>query len=86
MKIKEEERQDKYGEYPACWVKSADLTRLQEWLFNNFNGYKFAVVFDCMKDEYEEAKEMPVYFLDCVSKELIAYAGKDAIKRELEEL
>jgi len=83
MKISEKETMDRYGVYPCCWVSGKDATpqNLHEWLFNHYQGYKFMVMFDCTKDEFEEPdKETPVYFLDTVLEEILEYAGVDKIK------
>ena len=68
MKIIEEEREDRYGNYPI-WIKGSDATpqKIHEELFNRFGGqgYKFAIIFDVSKDEWEDPeKETPIYFMD----------------------
>ncbi len=90
MKIIEEEREDRYGNYPI-WVKGSDATpqKIQEELFRRYGGqgYKFAIVFDVSKDEWEEPeKETPVYFLDEILDELIVYCGAEKIRRILDEM
>ena len=90
MRVNREERPDRYGEYPRCWVsgKDANPQNIHEWLYrNDGQGFKFAIVFDCMPDEWEEQnKETPVYFLDGLLREMIEYVGVGAVKRELERM
>ena len=90
MKIIEEEREDRYGNYPI-WVKGSDAIpqKIQEELFRRYGGqgYKFAIVFDVSKDEWEEPeKETPVYFLDEILDELTVYCGAEKIRRILDEM
>lgn len=86
MKIDDKERETRQGEYPAAWVlKSADFRKLQDYLFSTGQGYKFAIIFDCTKDEYEELEEVPVYYLDTVFEELIDYCGVERAERLLAE-
>ena len=86
MKINESDKPDRYGTYPCCRISGRDATpqKMQEWLYYRYQGYKFAIVFDCTKDEFEEPeKETPVYFLDTVLDELLEYAGVESIKEWL---
>ncbi len=86
MKINENEKTDRFGVYPCCWVSGKDACpqNIQEWLYAHFQGYKFAIVFDCTKDEYEEVREVPVYFLDTMLKETVDYIGTEEVKQRLE--
>lgn len=86
MKVKQNEKQDRFGIYPCCWVSGKDAApqKLQQWLYYHFQGYKFAVVFDCTKDEFEEPdKETPIYFLDTIFDEFLEYVGEDDVKEWL---
>ncbi|MCM1236385.1 MAG: hypothetical protein NC489_40410 [Ruminococcus flavefaciens] len=88
MKVNEKEKPDRFGIYPCCWVSGRDATpqKLQEWLFYHFQGYKFAIILDCTKDEYEiPAKETPIYFLDTLLEEFLEYAGLDAVKEWIKQ-
>lgn len=82
MKIREGgDEPDIFGEYPAAWVEKAkNLQEIWDWLFKNYNGSKFAIIFDATKDEYQELTATPVYFLDCVFNELLEYMGIDKAK------
>lgn len=83
MKARESDEQDRFGEYPCCWIsgKDANPQNIYEWLHRNYQGYKFAILFDCTKDEFEEPeKETPVYFLDTFFDEVLAYIGIDKVK------
>ncbi len=87
--IVEEEKEDCYGRYPVCRVsgKDKDIGNLYKWLFNNYQGYKFAVMIDCTKDEYEDPEESePVYFLDTVVEEVIDYCGIDTVQKKIDEM
>lgn len=49
-------------------------------------GYKFAMVFDESKDEYEEPpKETELYFLDDLLEEVVEYMGADKVRKLLDE-
>lgn len=90
MKIDDSERKDRYGRYPI-WIKGKDANpqKIQEALYSRYcgQGYKFAIIFDCSKDEYEEPEvETPVYFLDDILNEVIHYCGVEAVKKELERM
>lgn len=88
MKVNETEKPDRYGEYPCCRVsgKDANPQNIHEWLYRNYDGYKFAIIFDCTKDEWEELdKETPVYFLDAILDEVINYCGADAVRKRLDK-
>ncbi len=89
MKVNESEKEDRFGIYPCCRVSSKDAIpqNIHEWLYRHHEGFKFAIVFDCTKDEWEESdKETPVYFLDSILDEVISYCGVDAVRKRLEEL
>lgn len=88
VKIDDSERKDRYR-YPI-WIKGKDANpqKIQEALYSKYGGqgYKFAIIFDCSKDEYEETEvETPVYFLDDILNEVIHYCGVEEVKKELEE-
>lgn len=88
MKVNETEKPDRYGTYPCCRVsgKDANPQNIHEWLYRNYEGYKFAIIFDCTKDEWEEPdKETPVYFLDTILDEVISYCGVDEVRKRLEK-
>lgn len=90
VKIDDSEKKDRYGRYPI-WIKGKDANpqKIQEALYSRYGGqgYKFAIIFDCSKDEYEEPEvETPVYFLDDILDEVINYCGVEAVKKELERM
>ena len=91
MKICEDEKADRFGIYPALRIKGKDANpqKIYEELWGKYGGqgYKFAIVFDCSKDEWEDPeKETPVYFLDTILDEIISYCGLEEIRRRLDEL
>lgn len=90
MKVFEDEKTDRFGNYPI-WIsgKDANPQKIYEELYSRYGGqgFKFAIIFDCSKEEWEEPeKETPVYFLDTVLDELISYCGIEEVRRRLEEL
>lgn len=91
MKVSEYEKTDRFGIYPALWIKGKDANpqKIYEALWSRYGGqgYKFAIVFDCSKDEWEDLeKETPVYFLDEILEEAIDYCGLEEVRRRLDEL
>lgn len=91
MRIFEDEKTDRFGNYPAVWIKGKDANpqKIHEELYTRYGGqgYKFAIVFDCSADEWEDPeKETPVYFLDTILDELIFYCGPEEVRRRLDEL
>ncbi|MGN1383433.1 MAG: hypothetical protein ACI4W2_11530 [Eubacterium sp.] len=90
MKLKETDgSENRFCQYPAYTVRGADANpqKIHEKLFNEGQGYKYAIVFDEMLDEFEDApKETPVYYLDDILKEVMAYAGKELVFDTIEEM
>ena len=85
MHIFEDEKTDRFGNYPI-WIKGKDANpqKIHEELYRRYGGqgYKFAIVFDCSADEWENPeKETPVYFLDTILDELIFYCGPEEVRR-----
>ena len=64
---------DNHGK-PCIVFKNVRISEIHEWLWNNYQDYKFCIIFDETKDEYEEMKEAYVYFLDGVLTEVESYA------------
>lgn len=76
------EYQDRYGRYPMHVTGMKNLKELHEYLFNNYQGFKFAIVFDETHDEFEELEPgILVYFLDEIAEEVAAYADCEIVKR-----
>lgn len=72
-----EDTEDRYGGYPIIFEGAKNLEQIHEWLYQNYQGYKFVFMFDETKDEFEPiGKRIYVYFLDGIEKELNAYMGK----------
>lgn len=81
MKVKEG-IEDKFGRYPLRVTGLKSLSELHEYLWHNYNGFKFAIIFDEMNDEWEEwNKEVKVYFLDELAEELASYADLNFTKK-----
>ena len=78
MTVIENSEEDRFGKYPIIF-KSAKISEIHDWLFAHFQGYKFAIIFDETKDEYEPQKDVYVYFLDEVLDEAAYYAGKKVV-------
>ena len=71
-----ENYEDRYGR--SCLVFSGvkKFTDVYEWLFNHYNGYKFAILLDCSKDEFPETdSKIYVNFLDELHDEVAMESG-----------
>ena len=69
---------DYAGRYPEITCSpSATLKEIWSYLWehNGGEGYKFGMVFDCSKDEYEDIEEFNVFYLDELDEEVKAYKG-----------
>ena len=67
---------DRFGKSPIIFKgRNIKLEDIHQWLFEHYQGYKFAIVIDETVDEYEEqfTKSVYVYFLDEIKEELEAY-------------
>ena len=67
---------DRFGRYPIIFKgRNIKLEDIHQWLFEHYQGYKFAIVIDETVDEFEEqfTKLVYVYFLDEIKEELEAY-------------
>lgn len=67
---------DRFGNYPIIFKgRNIKLEDIHQWLFEHYQGYKFAIVIDETVDEYEEqfTKSVYVYFLDGIKEELETY-------------
>ena len=73
MKVIVCDEEDRSGACPILFPKSATMADIHEWLWMNYQGYKFGIVFDETKDEYESMTEARVYFLDGLKKEVDTY-------------
>ena len=71
-------------------MKGIDVSSYQgtiDWAKVKKEGYKFAIIFDVSKDEWEDPeKETPIYFMDELLDELIRYCGTEKVKKELAKL
>ena len=91
MRVFEDEKTDRFGNYPTMWIKGKDANpqKIHEELYRRYGGqgYKFAIIFDLSRDEFEDPeKETPVYFLDEILEEVIDYCGIEEVRRRLDEL
>lgn len=67
---------DRFGNYPIIFKgRNIKLKDIHQWLFEHYQGYKFAIVIDETVDEFEEqfTESVYVYFLDEIKEELEAY-------------
>lgn len=93
MKFKQnvDGKQNRYGETPAAYITGSDATlqKIHDAIWKNGlggMGYKFAMVFDMSKDEYEEPpKETELHFFDDILEEVIEYVGVDKVRELLDE-
>lgn len=73
---------DRYGRYPLRVSGMKSLKELNNYLWQNYQGFKFAIVFDESKDEFEELEpEVLVYFLDTLVEEVAEYSDCKIIKK-----
>ena len=79
--------EDKYGRSCIVFSGAKKFSDVYDWLFNHYNGYKFAVLLDCSMSEYPEPdSKIYVHFLDELHDEVAMEAGyiradKDTFKR-----
>ena len=93
MKFKQNNdcKQDRYGRTPHTYITGADATpqKIYDALWRSGlggAGYKFAIVIDASRDEYEEPpKETELYFLDELLEEVVEYVGADNVRRWIDE-
>lgn len=84
-------KQNRYGETPAAYITGSDATpqKIHDVIWENGlggMGYKFAIMFDASRDEYEEpGKETELYFLDDLLEEVIEYVGVERVRQLLDE-
>ena len=69
------DKQDRFGNLPLIFRgKDVTFEKINNYLWENFQGYKFAIIFDETGDEYEEfSKEVYVYFLDEIKEAVDCY-------------
>lgn len=79
-----EGKENRFGKHPIIF-KSCNLKQIYHWLFNNYYGYKFAIVMDTNFDEYQEMEETYVYFLDEIAEEVADYCGVEFIDRRAQQ-
>ena len=73
---------DRYGRCPLIFSGAKNLKEIHAYLWKNYFGYKFAIVFDETKDEFEELdSKIYVYFLDEIAEELAVYANYELVKK-----
>lgn len=81
MKVTED-NQDRFGRYPI-WFTGGNLKEIHEWLYSHYNGYKFVIVLDETKGEYEPLEvPTPVYFADEVLDEIADFYDLKTIKKQ----
>lgn len=79
--------EDKYGRSCIVFSGVKKFSDVYDWLFNHYNGYKFAILLDCSMSEYPEPdSKIYVHFLDELHDEVAMEAGyiradKDTFKR-----
>lgn len=80
MKVTESEDQvDKYGRRYIKFTGVKKLQEIQDWLFDHYQGFKFAMEFDLYSDERQEINnEYWVYFFDELTESIMYY--NDCVK------
>ena len=74
--LNDDSTRDKYGKYPIVFKGAKNLREVHDYLWKNYYGYKFAILFDETKDEYEDyGTSILVYFLDEILDEAAEYAN-----------
>lgn len=74
--------EDNKGRYPLVFKGYKNLQEVHDYLWNNFQGYHFCVIFDVTKDEYEPfEKALYVYFSDEALLEIAEYSGKKVVPK-----
>lgn len=93
MKITEnnDEAEDFAGRYPVCSVQGAEFVKVTDWLYKNYQGYKFGIVIDVYGDGYPIPEKpsdfkVDVLFLDEVFDEAALYIGLDEAQKRLDAL
>jgi len=80
--INDDSTVDRFGRYPIVFKGYKNLEEVHQYLFNNYQGYHFVVIFDETKDEYEPyGKELRVYFSDEALDEIAYYSDKMVVKK-----
>lgn len=82
MKI-DETQVDRYGRSVLVFSGVKKLSDIYDWLFTNYNGYKFGIVLDCSQPEREEPDgKIYVNFLDELLEEIASEAGYNYYPQE----
>lgn len=61
-KVEVMDNPDRHGLYPIIFT-GYSVREINEYLWSNYQGYRFVITFDETKDEYEPMEEITVYFL-----------------------
>lgn len=81
--IDNDSTQDRYGKYPIVFKGAKNLREVHDYLWRHYNGYKFAIIFDETKDEYEDyGTSILVYFLDEILDEAAEYANAKIVPKQ----
>ena len=73
MTVKEDNT-DRVGRTYMIFSGVRCIDEVYLWLNQHYSGYKFGIVFDCTKDEFEPPdKKVYVYFLDELMDEVMSY-------------
>lgn len=79
LKVIPQNDPDYAGRYPLL-VKGLNIKLLYDYLFHNYHGYKFAIIIDVTKDEWEDfPHDVPVLFLDDALEEAAEYSRKRVV-------
>lgn len=67
---------DKHGRSCLVFSGAKKFSDVYDWLFNHYNGYKFAIILDCSMSEHPETEnKIYVNFLDELHEEAALEAG-----------
>lgn len=72
---------------PCLIFNTTDLKKIHDWLWSHYNRYKFIVILDESKDEYEAfGYQTFVYFGDVALDEIAEYYDRKVVaKKRVEE-
>lgn len=69
-----EDQEDRYGRGLLIFSGVKSIDEVYFWLQQHYSGYKFGIVFDCTKEEYQEPdRKIYVNWLDELADEVMHY-------------
>lgn len=90
--IENSDKEDFANRCPVCTVvKGSEFAKFIDWLYRNYQGYKFCIVIDVYDDEYPLPEntsdfKIDVLLLDEAFDEAAFYIGLDGAQKRLDAL